>query len=345
MQPAYEQTIRSLEAFDSSTSEQCLHLKDFGFSYHDGFPCLEHVREGGAISRFYFSDRHSHYAMKQYCQQVGIPFAYVKRCLEEEQDLNVLNFSRWAPKKLRQENVVKFRVLPDHPDKMFIRAILPKNYVTLSNLDVFKTLAEVVGDSAVLDGVDSLGDGDTPLFHVRVHLPEQVGTPEDPCFIGMSIVGSELGANSNQLIVNALLYRQICSNGAIATFGESPFFVTKYKGVQPEDLRTIFGSAVQRLNTELGTFRDKVIEAKASRMLSRDDLRKFFSELRTRRNIKHDIIDNLEETVLTEPERFATKWDLVNLITERAKTLDFSSRIYFESLGGDLLGLQLEEAA
>lgn len=340
MNDAFQQTIDTLERLDLGTTERMVTLADYSFAYTEGRPVLQNERTSDTL---FFSATTNH-AMKQYCQLVGIPFAYVKKCLLHEQDLNVLNFGRWSPKKLKKDNLVKIRIFPDAPDKQIIRAILPTNYVTLSNLDLFKTVASVFGDDCKLLGVDTL-NADEPVFHARISLPDAVGSDDDPCYVGVSITGSELGANSNEIEINSLLYRQICANGAISLYDESPYFAQKYKGIQPSDLQGVLFSVSKRLRTDIDFYKEKVASA-MSELIDEKVIKDFITSLRTRRNVSHDFVDDVEEAVLGNPDCFPTTWHLVNVVTEKARDLpNLNQRVFYESLGGDLLGISVRRMA
>lgn len=149
--------------------------------------------------------------------------------------------------------------------------------------------------------------------------------PNDVFGYGLAIKNSETGFSS--VAFNDFLFRYICSNGAyIKENGfESKFY--HYNLFVPD--------VYARLNESLSTIniRAKQIEMKLKMM--EEPIKKFEMFSINKAIFKHTAFKLLDD--LIDSDRTLTKYELMNIITERAKTFPFNLRSKIETIAGSLL--------
>lgn len=151
--------------------------------------------------------------------------------------------------------------------------------------------------------------------------------PNDVFGFGLSIMNSETGFSAIHL--NDFLFRYICSNGAyIKEPGhENKFY--HYNLFVPDVFKRL-EELINNIN-----YRAKIIETKLRGMASPIKKSEIFS-------INKEIFRNTAIRLLNDvidSDTQITKYDLMNLITERAKELPFGLRTKIETIAGNLINL------
>jgi hypothetical protein len=175
-------------------------------------------------------------------------------------------------------------------------------------------------------GIDKISRND---FLMRIYTHEKFKTepvPGDPCGFGLNIINSETGFGA--LCLSHYILRYICKNGAVARVDESDGSKVHY-GNHEGDLQRFLNDQIMKAFESRFTLvrflRDSAglkakdflaqIASKIDRLPGRKPSNDFFSEL----------------------EENATKYDLFNLITHKAKNYNIGERLYLERVAGDLI--------
>ena len=143
--------------------------------------------------------------------------------------------------------------------------------------------------------------------------------------VGLNIVNSETGFKAFQ--INNYLLRYVCSNGAYVTDYEDDKKYYHYDLFVP-DIYDIISSKVESLKE-----RALEIETKLKNLtgeLKKSELHKIILNIHKKIGIKFlgDVLEN---------DRLPTKYELFNIITDRAKDFTMSKRILIEEIAGNIL--------
>lgn len=162
---------------------------------------IDGANRDGSLGEFTVTE-HTH---GQIAQRLSIPKPYYDRMRKEAPELLDRNVRHWFTEKPERRMI---RTLDGNA-----RAFLSDRYRRLDNIELANYLLPVLGE---MDGVkvESCGLTDTRLY-IKATLPTvqaeiKVG---DPVCSGVVISNSEIGAG--RFLVETLIYRLICLNGAI----------------------------------------------------------------------------------------------------------------------------------
>lgn len=211
-------------------------------------------------------------------------------------------------------------------------------------------------------GIDRISRND---FVMRIYTHEKFKTepvPNDPCGFGLNIINSETGFGA--LDVSHYILRYICSNGAVARVegsdgsrihfghreGEMQWFLN-------DQILKSFENRFKLVNflkesTQLKA-KDyvKVIGLKFERVMGRGAWSELLGESYAREGLgiaqANGIVDAQSAArkirnsmgVSGEPWNNATKYDLFNAITDKAKGYGIGEKLYLERIAGEMIGI------
>lgn len=142
------------------------------------------------------------WATAQACTRLGIPTAYYVKCPFELQDQQ---FCFWKDQLGRAAWTLRAK-------DTSIRGVLSERYEKLDNRQLLEALMTALAGTRWEVKLFEL----TPeSFHLRVIDPRvcRLALPGDPLMVAIHIANSEVGMRA--VSVDACVYRQICSNGAV----------------------------------------------------------------------------------------------------------------------------------
>lgn len=183
------------------------------------------------------------WATGQLCTKLGIPTGYFKRCPSELQDAQ---YSYWMGRFAAQS---KGRQLFLRARASTLRGVLSAKYACIDNSSILDAVEPLIEQGLMITWFE-LTD---VSFHLRLVSPNLDNMRPDTIFAGVHIANSEVGMRT--LTVNAVLYRQVCSNGLIWMVRNQDVYARKYIGHQPQNLpEIVFESSRQAQSSyfELG---------------------------------------------------------------------------------------------
>ena len=218
----------------------------------DGKPStIEFDLSGYDYSRFGFGP----YGQDQFCQKVGIPIPYARKCLATPgmDDELLGHIAGWlrlsdATWKLRCDR--RGRVTQGRET---VRGVVSERYVPFDNVDLLRALAPIVEERELVVKGLRQDDGHFNLrltTHVPMFLPEQDWTDPE----GSDIYGGYVVRNSEirlaAVSIAAMVYRLICSNGLIAPVGDRSVFRQIHYGKPAERVRAILPEAIEAVDRQ-----------------------------------------------------------------------------------------------
>lgn len=338
-----EALLLETQATHDSTRNQYLDLR--GVEYrHDAETGLHILKDTLNNEDFILQSKT---ALKQLCRMIKVPHAFVTK------NPNFLNdgiMSFWLDHalsggaegnkkaKLSSHKVIRYF---ESGGVKHIRAIIDEDVVPVDNFEVVQAVLKSFDDSNVSLDYGSGTGIDDESFHARFILPDTFDPGDGlSCQLGFHIRSSELAQGS--LVLDALIFRQVCSNGAIITYGNSSYFDAKFKDIMLEDLKDILSNSSMRMKEDLVTILEK-LRMSIGFSVDQNQVRELFGSLKHRRGLSHAFMESVEGHAL-DPN-ISNFWQVTNTITKAAQDLNDEQRIKYERLAGNLLNLDLPKLA
>jgi len=331
--------LTETKATKEATHNQYLDLKDVDYR-HDpetGFHILQD-RVSGEV--FVLQNKT---ALRQLCRMVKVPYAFV---VKNPNFLNDGIMGFWLDRALsgddtgsRKSKLSSTKILRYYTSGglKHVRSIMDEDIVPVDNFDLLHNVLSAFSDGDVeLDFASGTGMDDES-FHSRFYTKDAFDPGDGlECRLGFHLRSSELAQGN--IILDALVYRQVCSNGAIITYGNTSYFSSKFRDVMLEDMQGILSNCVQRMQMDLGEML-KVIRTSVAHQISNDAVRDLFGNLKNRRGLNRNFIESVEGHALEL--NISNFWQVTNTITRAAQELPDNNRLKYESLAGNLLNLNL----
>jgi len=287
-------------------------------------------------------------ALKQLCRMIKVPHAFVVKNPNFLND-GIMNFwidralsgddSGSKKSKLSSNKIIRYYETTDGPKH--VRAIIDEDIVPVDNKDLVDIVTASFGSGNInLDFASGAGMEDED-FHARF-FTNHTFDPGDglECSLGFHLRSSELCMGA--LTLDALLFRKICSNGAIVTYGNSSYFSSKFRDIMADDLSAILTNCVDRMQEDLIEMMAR-IRLSLDHKVSNDQVRDLFTSLKNRRGLNKNFVESVEGQAL-DPN-ISNFWQVTNTITRSAQDLNDNHRLRYESLAGSLLNLDLPKLA
>jgi hypothetical protein len=277
------------------------------------------------------------WATGQLCSRIGMPGQYVKKCLDIKDDyltnLTACQVNYWM-EALANEQKDEGKPFLLRAKNDICRAVLSDRYSTLDNKYVVETVNDSLFSANESDSVKVkeyyLSDRS---FHLRVIFPGMTmnmgtGKNPDPVTAGIHIINSEVGFSS--LMVETLLYRQVCSNGLVVRVGGEIILSQRHIFLEPEEMQhrlvIAMNKAIDLADSTMITFK----KAKTVPVKSPLDL---IDKLAKDQKYSQEFTDNIKNSWNKEPQE--TVYAIVNALTDSAKVLPFDKRLEVETFAGD----------
>lgn len=327
----------------SVTKNKYINLSSIDYR-HDGETGLHVIKDRTSGEDYVLQ---SNTALKQLCRMIKVPHAFVKKNPNYLND-GIMNF--WMDRalsggddgskksKLSSTKVIRYF---ESGNTKHIRAIVDEDVVPVDNFDLVDLVLESFGRSNVnLDFASGTGLDDE-TFHARF-TTNDVFDPGDghECSLGFHLSSSELAQGS--LTLDSLIFRKICSNGAIVTYGNSSYFNSRFKDIMLEDMHGILTNCVGRMQKDLVDMLNR-IRITMDHTVDNDGVRDIFNSLRHRKGLNKSFVESIEGHALS-PD-VSNFWQVTNTITRAAQDLSDTNRIKYERLAGSLMNLDLPKMA
>ena len=263
------------------------------------------------------------FAFSQLCARMGVPANYIKKCFATgKQDLAIQNFRAWANDSdsnllVRANNGV-------------VRAVLSDSYTPFDSYQVLRALKYTVDmkrweptqvflseDRLVARFVDF-----TPLpVHDGSHL-----------FLGFAVSSSDVGRGS--LNIKLMLYRSACTNGMLITSMGGTLYKQHHIG------EAMSASKLQAFNKLFSGLDDTAkaiidnIEQCRNKVLKDYELSMLVEKAKRDMKLSEKSVEKLN--FLVSEQYGATKWGLINGVTELAQDFTLDTRLDMENWAGEL---------
>jgi hypothetical protein len=305
------------------------------------------------------------WATSQFCQRLGIPAPYFKRCPPRLRDVQ---FNHWITHALRDggEGNAGETLAPEEEDGPLVirrpngscpspeardmgtekdpserwllrakgdalRGVLSARYAPLDNDCLLDCLTRVLPPGFAVDWF-SLTDESLHLRLVDTRTPRQV-LPGDDLMVGLHVGNSEVGRRA--VTVDALVYRLVCQNGLIRLVkGRSLLHRRHLYLSAPRFQEALTGAVMGALDAAAG-FLDQLQAATRTPV---PDVAAVLETLGKQEALSRRFLEAVEQSLKAEPaSQQETVWGLVNGLTQAAQRLPPEERYGVEALAGRLI--------
>jgi len=153
-------------------------------------------------------------------------------------------------------------------------------------------------------------------------------------------MASELGACP--LSVDTFLFRVPSKTFFIASYSGENYFSSKYEGMQPDDLKSLFPKLVEHLKCKLSLIKNLIQSAKELSE-NRENVESLLKELRLTKGLSDKFHTKLFQEIKDIPGTTVDRWSFANKVALIAKDFDAEKRIKIETVAGRLIGLTFEK--
>jgi hypothetical protein len=288
------------------------------FSTADDLKGYEYVRESeyGQLRRDGQSLQLSELALRQLCRHIHVPYSTFKGASTKlANDM----FQEFVGAKKDEERQRKF-CLRKAGNTQILRGLLPIEYTDTRNVDLLRPFVDQSG--FVVQHAPWMDKADEPFITTRlIHKDLMLQTKtsegkEETLYLGMELSSSELG--EGPMMVGIVLFRPVCSNGAISLYGSYPYFYYDYGGtLQISDFSQVTATVQRRLEADVPLFWGRVQEAMDTPWKLTDTeeaLSRMQANGRLNKGVSVKVARYLEQNPPT------SQWDFVNAITNQAQT-------------------------
>lgn len=274
-------------------------------------------------------------SFKQFVQtQLGIPHKYLMKCpakLAKEQ----INY--WKGTIADNDLLIRARVNRENGQD-YARAVLSGSYGRMDNTDLLAVAQEIAEEANLRVWRFDMPDHS---MHIKAILSDQVnmGTKQspDPVHLGFHLANSETG--NRAITWDIMTFRLVCTNGLITLMDGKRLISQQHRG-----------------DIDIPKFKQTIREQCHSAVMKQDAI---FGKMVSMRDDK--LLDPFEEAravwakyglpgmhrnhvfnLLTEKYTGATRWDIINSLTECAQTLSDNpdARLKMEEAAGKYMQLE-----
>jgi len=212
-----------------------------------------------------------------------------------------------------------------------LRAVLTERYSPLDNRALLESLRKSLPPHLLVQWIAL----DDESFHLRMFDPNlrRDVRSDDPLQAGLHIANSEVGKRS--VTVDAVVYREVCSNGLVRLVKGKSILQQRHIGVAPAHFTVLLRQAMQQ---SLLTAQEFMTQMAVAADQPLQDVEKELKQLVSHWKLTQSFVEQVQASLQQEDARYQeTVFGLVNAVTHAAQTLDADRRYEMEAFAGKLL--------
>lgn len=310
-----------------------------------------------AQSDFAASLRPTPWAVSQFCQRLGIPATYFRKCPPRLQDLQFNHWVRhlgsqpddgedgYSPFPDRTDDEAPPETDPDNPAPSetksetwllrmkgdALRGVLSSRYARLDHDLLLDTLVPLVPAGFAVDWF-SLDDTGLHLRIVDPRRPQSV-LPGDDLLCGVHVANSEVGRRA--VTVDALVYRLVCQNGLIRMVKGRSLMHRRHVSLSASGFKEALEAAIVGALAEASCFLEQIRIAAVTPV---PNLQEVLAKLGRQEALSKGFLEAAERSLRSEPSgQQETVWGLANGLTQASQSLSPDDRYGIEALAGRLI--------
>jgi hypothetical protein len=216
-----------------------------------------------------------------------------------------------------------------------LRALFTDRYTPIDNRMLLRCLHRSLPSQLKVQWIAL----DEESFHLRLFDPTRVIEVEngDPLMAGLHISNSEVGKRS--VTIDAIVYRQVCSNGLIRLIKGKSLMQQRHIAVASGHLVSLLQRAMQQALTTSHEFLEQMVWSATEPI---NDVESEMKKLTADWHLSQAFVEQVEARLLNEERTHQDKlFGLVNALTRTAQSLNAEQRYDMEVLAGKFLERRL----
>ena len=296
--------------------------------------CVDFTKEGVRVACDSKDENHrithhsvfiSPFALGQLAAKLGVPMRYVNKCADAGFfELANRNFNDWL------ENYDKPLFVRQY--EKTIRGILTPRYSCFDTLDILS----VVDDCMNMDNFNIKGHlVSEERFHARFISKELLPVSGEDLYGGIFIDSSDVGRSV--LTVTFGIFKQVCTNGLMIAKDKGVLFQQKHIGITPHEFKKGFIAALGNFDVMCKNSVKFINECRSAKisLATKEDTERFIRNLQSNVNMSKE---SAEKVIDLMNNRYgATRWGMINGITEVAQDFTLERRLELEKFAGEIL--------
>lgn len=273
------------------------------------------------------------WATGQFCQRLGIPSGYFRRCPAPLQDAQA---NHWLRNPVERKDGEKAD--PEKEGRWMLRAkgevlrrILSERYAPFDNTELVQAVGPVLEERFQVKWF-SLGDDS---LHLRLLDPRlcREALPGDKLMAGIHLGNSEVGKRA--VTVDAMVFRLVCENGLVRLVKGKSLLHRRHVSLSHAQFKATLADAVGDALVQATGFMERLIWATRTPV---PEMEKFLPALAHKWQLTLKTQEAILAGLAAAPRgQQETLYGLVNAITSAAQTLSPDDRYSLEALAGTLL--------
>lgn len=265
-------------------------------------------------------------ALKQLCQRLGVPAAYIIKCFDDGQEkLAVKNLNTW----IRGD---KDGLMVRSADGV-ARGIVTPSYVPYKNSKILQQLRMSMDTERFIPSQVYLSQDGMQIRFVDFNpLPITDGT-NSPLYAGFILRSSNVGTNAFSL--RFFIYRFACTNGlVISKMGGDLFRIRHIGEAMKNEKISLFNKAFMDIDVLCSKAVD-LVAANNSTHLKPYEMEAMIKTIKSDLKLSQEKTERLETIIATKYNN--TRWGVINGITELAQDFSLDTRYDMEQWAGNFL--------
>ena len=268
-------------------------------------------------------------SLSQLCSKLGVPVRYIDKCIDSGRlELAADNINSWI------DDFGRNLFIREHRDT--IRGVLSDKYSVLDTPHIL----EAVNDALNFDEYKIKGYLLNPeRFHARIVQREMMNVDGEDLFAGIQIDSSDVGRSI--LVVQFMIWKQVCTNGLCVSRGGGVLFQQKHIGIDALTFRDGLIKALDNVPLLMEHSIELIEEARKDgnrynvKSFTEQQMQDFVERVKMKTKLSDD---GVEKVIDLMSEKYGySKWGLVNSLTEVAQDYTLERRLEIEKIAGDFL--------
>ena len=272
------------------------------------------------------------WALSQLSAKLGMPSGYAEKCINRgHADLAAENVNTW----LSEQNGTKRNNSTDYLIRSYankVDAVLSSSYTAF---DTTKIL-DVVKKTINVDDYHIVGSYlSNERLHLRMIRDELLDVEGEDLYPGIFIDSSDVGRTA--LNISFGIWKKVCSNGLCISKAGGVLYHQRHMGISPIDVETELVSRIKTI-PQLIERSERIIKNASSDKLNLNDEKVFEKMVNDIRRLSRVSEEDAKKVIELSKLRYgATRWGVVNAMTEIAQNFELDDRIRIENAAGKLI--------
>jgi predicted acetyltransferase len=332
-----------LRSWNENCRDLFVDLRAMDFSASSEDSSIEFKDKGVYAKRLYFKvdpqnpkDPKTTHAQQQFCKMLGVPHPFF---IANRPTLKMNIVRTWqsglSASETKAQCIMKIR---ESADCSIIRAFIPVTKCPIMLHELINTIMDTVTIPITMEFAYG-DDKDDLTLHARFLFGKRYELFEEriPVCLGFSLVASELDASP--MSVDVLLHDLTHKASFLTTYGNDPFFKSKYEGIKTSQIKDVLSKMLTRIDEDaldiLNSVSQKVENAKKEIFIAEDEAARLMRSKGFSEKIKKALYHQITEC----EDKIHTPYDLAVHAGLVAKDLDSLKRLDIERAAGKYLWL------